>query len=1087
MKLKKDSSYQNEIPKQYERRENENDDDDDEEEKQFNSLKHLSSLNFLKAKENINDSENKIEENENEKANQTGNNENDDNNEDKNKEEKEESDKEEKEEDEKEEEKEVNDIKKDGLKDKKEEEEEKDSKEDEENEEELDIPIDNFSKNKAKGRENSQFNESQKENNNENNKSQGENNYMEENEDSDNNQYLKNNEVNSDIVNSSLYKSTKSQKIIGEVFETRKNIYQKLVEIQNNENHQTQNENENEKTINNENESEHIRNKNSQDEEEEEEEEKSTIIKGELVNTYTNIIYNMKNTNEKENEKQNNNINHKLSKSAQISKYNFRNETLKNTINRLKTYQDHELGKTESKKLNYSVNDTTSQKENKEPQWEEMSIESQVFKRPESIKETEQKSALPNSESEMISPSQSKSNIYSKQHSSLLKNGSHYLAISHLSDPNNSQDQSRGSDQLEKEKNQNMNNKGKCIYNNKGKIIKGCIQGRKKEDQLAREENNDMKAPESYNKNNHDDENTSSKCNSLLQSNLINADNSQQFSLKSFNNNEGKNYTIENPFYNEKSEQKPIFSIERAYNEGIGEKHFGTAKLSIQQGYQISYSEQKTKQSLHNDDSEDKSRPQENDSKLLSNSQMRNSTKYLQKINYHLHYYYTKLLYINNKEIFSKVNFIQSQYKNELKLKNRLIKRKSPTLDSNQIMKKPQLLSFYSFSSYYISKIRRYENNPLDNYTETLSNDNLSKINYNEITDKSINTEISPFCMVKNKSFDVLPQPKNQRENKIIENKTSRSILSQKSPVKLDLSPSKSDDETAFSSCLASRKNILKRILYTKNKIMEKEMRQMEKNITINISKINNLKNFTKKKFITVLRNVLLDFLRRIFYRIVRHDKKKHKIVKILILKHSTILRIFFEFWKNRNGTLKVYAKKKITELSHTVVITRNKLNQLINAISSIATKDFFYRLVLLYLFKSGVDINYNSIVSFLKKGFSYGYLFTLGNALKLNLTRNFFSIDHKRSFLEYMKKIDELNTQDNTDTLKLNNSYFTIQTLPNKKEKTLNKTFDEEKKILLSDDEKTISDDGNRGKYSCQTHQNDKQTILVKKILLKK
>ena len=85
------------------------------------------------------------------------------------------------------------------------------------------------------------------------------------------------------------------------------------------------------------------------------------------------------------------------------------------------------------------------------------------------------------------------------------------------------------------------------------------------------------------------------------------------------------------------------------------------------------------------------------------------------------------------------------------------------------------------------------------------------------------------------------------------------------------------------------------------------------------------------------------------------------------------------------------------------------------------------------------------------------------------------------------MKKIDELNTQDNTDTLKLNNSYFTIQTLPNKKEKTLNKTFDEEKKILLSDDEKTISDDGNRGKYSCQTHQNDKQTILVKKILLKK
>ena len=46
-----------------------------------------------------------------------------------------------------------------------------------------------------------------------------------------------------------------------------------------------------------------------------------------------------------------------------------------------------------------------------------------------------------------------------------------------------------------------------------------------------------MKAPESYNKNNHDDENTSSKCNSLLQSNLINADNSQQFSLKSFNNN----------------------------------------------------------------------------------------------------------------------------------------------------------------------------------------------------------------------------------------------------------------------------------------------------------------------------------------------------------------------------------------------------------------------------------------------------------------------------------------------------------------------------------------------------------------------
>jgi hypothetical protein len=69
-----------------------------------------------------------------------------------------------------------------------------------------------------------------------------------------------------------------------------------------------------------------------------------------------------------------------------------------------------------------------------------------------------------------------------------------------------------------------------------------------------------------------------------------------------------------------------------------------------------------------------------------------------------------------------------------------------------------------------------------------------------------------------------------------------------------------------------------------------------------------------------------------------------------------------------------------------------------------------FYKVVLLYLVHCNVNLNGNKIVTFIRKGICYKYLFTLYNVLSLNLTENYVEEEKKRCFVKYMKVFDEMN-----------------------------------------------------------------------------
>ena len=449
-----------------------------------------------------------------------------------------------------------------------------------------------------------------------------------------------------------------------------------------------------------------------------------------------------------------------------------------------------------------------------------------------------------------------------------------------------------------------------------------------------------------------------------------------------------------------------------------------------------------------------------------------------QKISYQSPVFITKTIYQNVTYQKQSLRSIQTHFKTSLRSKH----KKELSYLSIFPIRKPELNIFNFSSSFYITK-KRYPLPQVENI-DTLSNENISKINYVEDTDKSLITDPNPFIISKNKSFDVSPKIRRQRESRIMQNPVSRSFLS-KTPERFDYSPCRSDDGTLSNSSLSSRRNILRRILFNKkNKTFEIDTKQIERNLAYNTSKLNTLKFFTRKKMATVIRNILFDYLHDRFMDIKEYDKSKKLLFDLLYIRYIMLMNIYFNNWKNKNHSSIVYAKKKITEVNNSVVITRKKIIHLIEAISSFANKNFFYRLVIIYLIKSNVDINYNSIVSFLKKGFSYGYLFTLSNALKQNLTKNYFNIDHQHNFLNYMKKIKELNTQDNADIVGNCCNYFTIQTEPS--ERSRNKTYEEdEKEIMLTDED--LYEKMNKDKYSCQTHRTNRPGILVKKILLKK
>ena len=133
----------------------------------------------------------------------------------------------------------------------------------------------------------------------------------------------------------------------------------------------------------------------------------------------------------------------------------------------------------------------------------------------------------------------------------------------------------------------------------------------------------------------------------------------------------------------------------------------------------------------------------------------------------------------------------------------------------------------------------------------------------------------------------------------------------------------------------------------------------------------------------------------------------------------------------------------------------KRRLINLLRTINKILYSDFYYRLILLYLFKNNLDLNSNILITFLNKGFKHKYLFTLNNALSLNLTQNSNYPESNHSFVNYISTIDKMNNPTNKDII---NKYFNENPKNKiyKKKSITNKSFD--KHCNLSVDESDIN-----------------------------
>ena len=135
----------------------------------------------------------------------------------------------------------------------------------------------------------------------------------------------------------------------------------------------------------------------------------------------------------------------------------------------------------------------------------------------------------------------------------------------------------------------------------------------------------------------------------------------------------------------------------------------------------------------------------------------------------------------------------------------------------------------------------------------------------------------------------------------------------------------------------------------------------------------------------------------------------KIKIIFLKLYKKFNKLRRYLHKWLRIKKNIDGIISKKLS-----IPFKKKKIINLLKTINKIVYGKFYYRLILLYLFKSNLDLNSNMLITFLNKGFNHKYLFTLYHALSLNLTKNSNYPESNHSLINYVSATDKMNNPNN-------------------------------------------------------------------------
>ena len=208
---------------------------------------------------------------------------------------------------------------------------------------------------------------------------------------------------------------------------------------------------------------------------------------------------------------------------------------------------------------------------------------------------------------------------------------------------------------------------------------------------------------------------------------------------------------------------------------------------------------------------------------------------------------------------------------------------------------------------------------------------------------------------------------------------------------------------------------ILKNLLKKYNKKINKEVNN---NINLYYNKDNErnkILKISKNKLVLILKKIINNKLKNVFNDIYQFETIDYKRKKCLIKIFNNInskLRRYFYLWSNRPLKLLIY-KSKNMKYYHSLNILNKNIKKMIETIYKIFMGDYFYILIIYYLYMNNIDIMNNKFLFFLKNRKNSNLFIKIANIINKKKKEG---DNNKMKIIDYFKSMDNMNSSEKID-----------------------------------------------------------------------
>ena len=208
---------------------------------------------------------------------------------------------------------------------------------------------------------------------------------------------------------------------------------------------------------------------------------------------------------------------------------------------------------------------------------------------------------------------------------------------------------------------------------------------------------------------------------------------------------------------------------------------------------------------------------------------------------------------------------------------------------------------------------------------------------------------------------------------------------------------------------------ILKNLLKKYNKKINKEVNN---NINLYYNKDNErnkILKISKNKLVLILKKIINNKLKNVFNDIYQFETIDYKRKKCLIKIFNNInskLRRYFYLWSNRPLKLLIY-KSKNMKYYHSLNILNKNIKKMIETIYKIFMGEYFYILIIYYLYMNNIDIMNNKFLFFLKNRKNSNLFIKIANIINKKKKEG---DNNKMKIIDYFKSMDNMNSSEKID-----------------------------------------------------------------------